>query len=201
MPATLFVSQKKKKLPLWVLKASSIFGLKSSNFGTCIWTCSVHYPPPQPLFAIRKIVSVTYALQAGVSSDFRGEDNIPLLQTQRQLVSKVIKTQINVWKIPLKKLKYKMFKHGVNGASRDRGNRASSACVACPDGSPLVWDYCLCRIAIRSKYLCFARLFLINEAWSSNFVVWNKICHKEHAARRLEKLSNVCFIICIISSM
>ena len=30
-----------------------------------------------------------------------------------------------------------MFKHRVNGASRDRVNRASSACVVCPDGSPL----------------------------------------------------------------
>ena len=30
-----------------------------------------------------------------------------------------------------------MFKHRLNGASRDRVNRASSACVACPDGSPL----------------------------------------------------------------
>ena len=30
-----------------------------------------------------------------------------------------------------------MFKHRVNGASRDRVYRASSACVACPDGSPL----------------------------------------------------------------
>ena len=31
-----------------------------------------------------------------------------------------------------------MFKHRVNGTSRDRVNRASSACVACPDGSPLI---------------------------------------------------------------
>ena len=31
-----------------------------------------------------------------------------------------------------------MFKHRVNGASRDRVYRASSACVACPDGSPLI---------------------------------------------------------------
>ena len=30
-----------------------------------------------------------------------------------------------------------MFKHRVNGTSRDRVNRASSACVACPDSSPL----------------------------------------------------------------
>ena len=30
-----------------------------------------------------------------------------------------------------------MFKHRLNGTSRDRVNRASSACVACPDGSPL----------------------------------------------------------------
>ena len=30
-----------------------------------------------------------------------------------------------------------MFKHKENGASRDRVNRASSACVACPHGSPL----------------------------------------------------------------
>ena len=56
----------------------------------------------QPLFAIRKIVSVTYGLQTGVSSACRGEDIIPLFQTQRRLVSKFIKTQINVWKIPLK---------------------------------------------------------------------------------------------------
>ena len=34
-----------------------------------------------------------------------------------------------------------MFKHRVNGASRDRVYRASSACVACPDGSPLVQIY------------------------------------------------------------
>ena len=59
-------------------------------------------PLLQPLFALRKIVSVTYGLQAGVSSACRGEYNIPLLQTQRLLVSKFIKTQINVWKIPLK---------------------------------------------------------------------------------------------------
>ena len=31
-----------------------------------------------------------------------------------------------------------MFEQRVNGTSRDRVNRASSACVACPDGSPLV---------------------------------------------------------------
>ena len=30
-----------------------------------------------------------------------------------------------------------MFKHRVNGANGDRINRASSACVACPDGSLL----------------------------------------------------------------
>ena len=30
-----------------------------------------------------------------------------------------------------------MFKGRVNGASRDRVYRASSACVACPEGSPL----------------------------------------------------------------
>ena len=95
-------------------------------------------PLLQPLFAIRKIVSVIYGLQAGVSSACRGKDNIPLLQTHRRLVSKFIKTQINVWKIPLRWLKYKVFKHGVNGTSRDRVNRASSACVACPDGSPLL---------------------------------------------------------------
>ena len=88
-------------------------------------------PLPQPLFAIRKIVSVLCGLQAGVSSACRGEDNIPLLQTQRRLVSKFIKTQINVWKIPLK---YKIFKHRVNVISHDRAN---SACIACPDGSPL----------------------------------------------------------------
>ena len=29
-----------------------------------------------------------------------------------------------------------MFKHRVNGANSDRVNRASSASVACPDGSP-----------------------------------------------------------------
>ena len=32
-----------------------------------------------------------------------------------------------------------MFKRRVNGASRDRVYRASSACVACPDGSPLLY--------------------------------------------------------------
>ena len=31
-----------------------------------------------------------------------------------------------------------MFKHRVNGASRDRIYRESSACVACPDGSPFL---------------------------------------------------------------
>ena len=31
-----------------------------------------------------------------------------------------------------------MFKHRVNGASWDRVCRASSACVACPDGSLLI---------------------------------------------------------------
>ena len=31
-----------------------------------------------------------------------------------------------------------MFKRRVNGASRDRVYRASSACIACPDGSPLI---------------------------------------------------------------
>ena len=30
-----------------------------------------------------------------------------------------------------------MFKHRLNGANSDRVNRASSACVAFPDGSPL----------------------------------------------------------------
>ena len=34
-----------------------------------------------------------------------------------------------------------MFKHRVNGASGDRVNRASSACVAFPDGSPLEQSY------------------------------------------------------------
>ena len=29
-----------------------------------------------------------------------------------------------------------MFKQRVNGASRDRIYRGSSACIACPDGSP-----------------------------------------------------------------
>ena len=95
-------------------------------------------PLLHPLFAIWKIVSVTYGLQAGVSSTCRGEDNIHLFQTQRRLVSKFIKTQINVWKIPLKWLKYRLFKHRVNGASRDRVNRASSACVACPNDLPLL---------------------------------------------------------------
>ena len=33
-----------------------------------------------------------------------------------------------------------MFTHGVNGTTRDRVTRASSACVACPDGSPLVGE-------------------------------------------------------------
>ena len=33
-----------------------------------------------------------------------------------------------------------MFKPRVNGASRDRVYRASSACVACPDGSPLLLE-------------------------------------------------------------
>ena len=32
-----------------------------------------------------------------------------------------------------------MFKHRVKGASRDRVYRTSSACVACPDGSPLIF--------------------------------------------------------------
>ena len=35
-------------------KALSIFGLKSYNFGACIWTCSVTTPLLQPLIAIRK---------------------------------------------------------------------------------------------------------------------------------------------------
>ena len=35
-----------------------------------------------------------------------------------------------------------MFKHRANGANRDRVNRASSACVACPDGSPLLSGVC-----------------------------------------------------------
>ena len=30
-----------------------------------------------------------------------------------------------------------MFKHRVNETSGDRVNRASSVCIACPDGSPL----------------------------------------------------------------
>ena len=33
-----------------------------------------------------------------------------------------------------------MFKRRVNGASRDRVYRASSACVACPDGLPLLYN-------------------------------------------------------------
>ena len=47
-----YLCHKKKKnhtLPLWVQKALSIFGLKSYNFATCIWTCSVHYPIPPTL--------------------------------------------------------------------------------------------------------------------------------------------------------
>ena len=39
-----------------------------------------------------------------------------------------------------------MFKHRVNGASGDRVNRASSACVACPDGSLLVLTEMLDKI-------------------------------------------------------
>ena len=31
-----------------------------------------------------------------------------------------------------------MFKCRLNGTSRDRVNRANTACVACPDGSPLI---------------------------------------------------------------
>ena len=33
-----------------------------------------------------------------------------------------------------------MFIQRVNGTSSDRVNRASSACVACSDGSPLVYS-------------------------------------------------------------
>ena len=45
-----------------------------------------------------------------------------------------------------------MFKHRVNGANSDRVNRTSSACVACPDGSPLNFSYlcfaayCTCNV-------------------------------------------------------
>ena len=82
--------KKKKELPLWVQKPSSIFGLKAVTsplaFGPVRFTTLL----PPPLFAIQKIVSVLYGLQAGVSSACRGEDNIPLLQTQRPLVSKFI---------------------------------------------------------------------------------------------------------------
>ena len=43
-----------------------------------------------------------------------------------------------------------MFKHRVNGASRYRVNRASSACVACPDGSPLRYNIVLqhCKVVV-----------------------------------------------------
>ena len=90
MPATLFVS--KKELPLWVRKLSSIFGLKAVISPLAFGLVRFTTPLLQHLFAIRKRDSVTYGLLAGVSSAFRGEDNIPLFLTQRRLISKFIKT-------------------------------------------------------------------------------------------------------------
>ena len=101
MPTTLFMSQKKHFLfEFEKLRQYSCWkAITSALVFRRAWFTT---PLLQPLFAIRKIVSVTYGLQAGVSSACRGEDNIPLLQTQRWLVSNFIQTQINVWKIPLK---------------------------------------------------------------------------------------------------
>ena len=59
------------------------------------------------------------------------------------------------------KIKCKVFKHGVNETSRDRVNRASSACVACPDGSPLRHDNCSDLVS------GLVSIFLINNLFLS----------------------------------
>ena len=44
-----------------------------------------------------------------------------------------------------------MFKRRVNGARRDRVYRASSACVACSDGSPLILSY-ICVVSMGRRW-------------------------------------------------
>ena len=50
-----------------------------------------------------------------------------------------------------------MFKHRVNGARRDRVYRASSACVACPDGSPLLSSSRACGFVAYNVFLKFPK--------------------------------------------
>ena len=71
-----------------------------------------------------------------------------------------------------------MFKHKVNGASSDRVNRASSACTACPDGSPLFSHIIAKYFALdssssyvytsRVQETCISILFFIMEFISIN---------------------------------
>ena len=74
----------KRKVLFEFEKLSHISGWKSMTSALAIGPVRFTTPLPQHLFAIR---SVTYGLQAGVSLACRGEDNIPLLQTQWRLVS------------------------------------------------------------------------------------------------------------------
>ena len=92
MPATLFISQKERNFLFEFEKLRQYSCWKAITSALAFGPVRFTTPFLQPLFAVWKIVSVTYGLQAGVSSACRGKDNISLLQTQRRLVSKFIKT-------------------------------------------------------------------------------------------------------------
>ena len=100
------LSHKKKPLRFWVRKASSIFGLKSYNFGACICTCLVLYPSPPALVRNTKDrFCYLWSASWGVFSlQRRGHHSYA---PNPAAASKFRQTEINVRKIPLK---CKMFK-------------------------------------------------------------------------------------------
>ena len=80
----LFYVAKKKNTSSLSSKSFVNIRVENYNFGACNWTCSVHWHLPQPMYSIQKISCDFYKR---VSLASRGEVNIPMLQTQRRLVS------------------------------------------------------------------------------------------------------------------